>query len=210
MKNNYQDIVPNYSDCENLQKITYCSFENKNEKWVRGQERFIDTMFADVGRGLKILDAACGDGVGLRYFKYLRFTNITGVEFNPKKVEIAQQTGYDVLQRDIMDLSCFADETFDIVYSSHTLEHIYYPGVTINWFHRILKPNGLLYVVLPFPDLGEKNDKAHGAKYELGTHIAGNEKKVIEYFTEKGFNLVSYNFDDYREPEIWLVFQKNK
>jgi len=54
------------------------------------------------------------------------------------------------------DLSQFADETFDEVYASHVLEHFDFAGSLQNalkeW-HRILKPNGKLYISVPDMDI---------------------------------------------------------
>ena len=48
------------------------------------------------------------------------------------------------------------DESFDFVYSSHTLKHVFEVEKTLeNWF-RILKPNGYLILYIPHRDLYEK------------------------------------------------------
>jgi len=49
-----------------------------------------------------------------------------------------------------------ADETYDFVYSSHTIEHLPDPSEDIkNWF-RVLKPDGYLIIYFPHRDLYEK------------------------------------------------------
>jgi len=107
---------------------------------------------------------------------------------------------------DMHKLTIFADETFDVVYSSHTLEHAYSPITAIKEFRRILKPNGLLYVVLPFPDKGPED--AHGGKFELNTH-QNSPLAVCSVFENCGFSLKSMHTDQYREPEIWLDLIKS-
>lgn len=52
---------------------------------------------------------------------------------------------------DIQNLP-FADESFDVVYASHVLEHIPDDHKAITEIHRILKPNGL--AILPVPIMG--------------------------------------------------------
>ena len=203
----FSDIIPDYKEYVRLQKEDYCSFESDNKHWSEGQERYIKQNFSKTKKDTKILDMACGDGVGLKTFKKLKFTNITGVEFNSQKAKKALIYGYPVEQYDMHKLK-FGNDVFDIAYSSHTLEHSYQPSQAIGELHRVLKPKGLLYVVLPYPDNSHPNDKAHGAKYELGTYQDDDGKAVKKYFEKIGFQLVSKIYDHFREPEIWLKFRK--
>jgi predicted SAM-dependent methyltransferase len=52
------------------------------------------------------------------------------------------------------DLSQFADESVEVIYTSHVLEHFYY-GLgnelitTLSEWYRVLKPGGKLYVSVP-------------------------------------------------------------
>jgi SAM-dependent methyltransferase len=99
--------------------------------------------------------------------------------------------------------------SLDIVYSSHTLEHAYWPDKVVKEFHRILKLDGKLFVVLPYPDSGN-NAEAHGAKYELGTTTDDGGAAVMTYFTKRGFSLEFVKAESFREPEIWLEMKKGQ
>lgn len=201
---NYSDIVPSYQQYADLQKTHYLSFESEQPHWQEGQRRFIVTQFCDVPRQSAILDIACGDGVGLACFRELGFANVTGVEFNPVKADRARRHGYPVESTDMHDLSCFADRAFDVIYSSHTIEHAYYPHRVLDGLTRTLRDDGELIVVLPYPDMGTENDPAHGAKYELGTNRNDGGAQVTRFFTRRGLRLTARTFDSFREPEIWL------
>lgn len=64
--------------------------------------------------------------------------------------------GWDFEHGDAQFLKGIKDESFDFVYSSHTLEHVFEVETTLkNWF-RILKPNGYLILYIPHRDLYEK------------------------------------------------------
>lgn len=204
----FSDIVHDYETYKKLQKGKYCSLESTVKKWQAGQRRYINKSFKKVGKSLRIVDIACGDGVGLREFKKLHYTNVTGIELNQKKAKLAKKVGYPVLLYDMHNLSKLQKEYYDIVYSSHTIEHAYYPSRALREFWNILKPNGRLFVVLPYPDPGHWNDQAHGAKYELGTNIDDDGRTVVRYFENHGFNVYSKKFDFYREKEIWLYCRK--
>ena len=67
-------------------------------------------------------------------------------EFNP--------TGDKILGRTIIanadDLAPIADETYDLLYASHILEHMRDPlGAALAW-DRVLKPGGALFLIVPW------------------------------------------------------------
>ncbi len=64
--------------------------------------------------------------------------------------------GWDIEDGDAQYLRGLEDETFEFVYSSHTLEHIIDPWIAIKNWWRVLKPGGYLILYLPDRDLYEK------------------------------------------------------
>ncbi len=46
----------------------------------------------------------------------------------------------------------FEDETFDIIWARHVIEHSIFPYYTLHEFKRVLKQTGLLYLEMPAPD----------------------------------------------------------
>lgn len=79
-------------------------------------------------------------GCGLRYFKDAEWTNVDIVS-----------TGEDVIACDLKNGIPFPNNTFDFVYHSHVFEHI--PKSQADFFIseciRVLRPNGILRVVIP-------------------------------------------------------------
>ena len=205
---NYSMIVKNYDEYIYFQTKKHAGHESENIRWKEGQIRYIDKTFSKLKRSLKIIDIACGDGVGLFQFKRLNFLNVVGVELNKEKSEIAKKIGYEVFNLDMHDLSVFPNNEFDVVYSSHTLEHAFDPSKVLKAFYRILKKDGRLYVVLPYPDTTLGNIEAHGGKFELGTTILDKGKTVIKFFEKHNFSLIKKKVDNFREPEIWISFKK--
>jgi len=194
-----------YEDYVRLQTQTYESFESTIPRWEEGQARYL-TLFESVNRKTRILDVACGDGVGLRVFRKMGFINLTGVELDLNKAVKARTSGYCVISADFHDLGVLENASYDVVYSSHSLEHAWDPAKAVSELQRVLVPNGYMYVVLPYPDRGP--DDAHLAKYELGTDADDGGLKVSQWFISQGFTIESLRFDSYREPEIWLKMRK--
>ncbi len=64
--------------------------------------------------------------------------------------------GWDFEHGDATFLNGIKDESFDYVYSSHTLEHVFDVETTLKNWYRVLKPNGYMILYLPHRDLYEK------------------------------------------------------
>ena len=96
----------------------------------------------------KGLDIGCG-----QYKAYSHFIGLdSGKQYGGQNVTDIQGDG--------TDLSMFADESLDFVFSSHFLEHVqdYIPTLWEWW--RVIKPGGHLVLYLPhkdlYPNIGEK------------------------------------------------------
>jgi ubiquinone/menaquinone biosynthesis C-methylase UbiE len=194
-------LFDSYVDYRNSQLVDFKSHESENTVWSDGQKRFIDE-FMHYPLDAQILDISCGDGIGLRQFRDKGFTKVEGFEWDTDKTERARQYGYRVHQGDMHDLHNFPPQSFDVVYSSHTLEHALKPKKVLQQFRHVLRADGDLVLVLPFPDTGP--DKAHCGKYELGTDRDDGGQKLTQFLEELGFKVIEKRFDNFREPEIWL------
>ncbi len=196
-----------YNEYVRIQTKTALSHEENNEKWAEGQRIFIRKISHQLKAGDLILDCACGDGIGLEELRRLGY-NPVGVDLAEAKIDRAKQKKLDARYADMHDLSIFEDDSFNVVICSHTLEHALDPAKVIKNFRRILKNDGLLFIVLPFPDPGDDNTDVHVSKDILGTSNAQNgETKIKNFFEQCGFEIIEKSFDAYREPEIWLTLK---
>lgn len=191
------------------QVVTGLSHEKDNNKWSFGQRRFVDWCATWIDKENTILDCACGDGIGLQALMDLELDlRVVGVELNPAKAFNARGTGAEVYEDDMHDLSRFPDNAFDMVLSSHTLEHAHTPSDVLIEFWRILKPHGLLFVVLPFPDYDSNhNDEIHCGKFSLGTNQDEPEVVIENLRTFGCFEDILWITDNFREPEIWVALK---
>lgn len=195
-----------YNQYLELQVNKYLSHELHSRTWSDGQRRYIRLEFVDINKTSRILDISCGDGVGLKYFKELGYTNLVGVEYSAEKAVLAQNYGFPVHTGDFHNISFLQSGSFDVVYSSHSLEHALFPVQVMAEFYRVLKVGGFLKLVLPYPDKGPLD--AHVAKEELGTDQEDKGDKVLKFVQKQGFKIVNYKFDNYREDEIWITAAK--
>jgi SAM-dependent methyltransferase len=106
---------------------------------ARGIEREIRT----------ILDVGCGTGFTGHHF-ICRGFDVTGVTCNLHEKAECLQRGMRVLEDDFHFLSS-PDESFDMVFSSHSLEHSIAPLFALWEWKRVLRPGGYLVIVTPMP-----------------------------------------------------------
>lgn len=210
------NLFLDYDDYINYQIKNGLSFERNSPHWSRGQQLCIKKNFHDLNRNLRILDICCGDGMGLQKFKEMGFNDVTGVEISDEKINLAKQFGYSVIKQDICCGPFNFGEKYDVIYSSHTIEHVLNPEYTIKNIMNLLKDDGTFLLILPYPDIDAANPnndhrfKIHCGVIPLGLHINDNGKTTTDIINKMGFNIINVEFNNYREPEIHLKIKKNK
>jgi len=225
-----EDLIPNYLDYVRNQieesyvpdkiiplaktpepKIEVHKSDTKPQTMAVGNNTlFIQQKFANVDRNKTILDCACGGGAQMGTLRNMGFHHVAGLELGAKwlKTAIKQDVTFGAVKADMHWLA-FKDEAFDCVFSAHTIEHSYYPAKLLQEFWRVIKSNGRLFVILPYPDSGHEND-FHVAKYVLGTNILDQGKSVIKFFEANGFHITiaERSAGLVNEPLMWLQFRK--
>jgi len=123
--------------------------------------------------------------------------------------------GADVVS-EATDLSLFATNTLDFVFSSHLLEHIQDAGQALSEWFRVLKPGGHLVLYLPHDELYPKVGES-GANPDHKHNL--NQDIIIDLMREVGgWNLVENELRDQdngqgengNEYSFFQVFQKRQ
>lgn len=101
--------------------------------------------------GLKILESGCGTGRWMAFFEKLG-NQAYGIDDSWGPLRVAREHDPDMrLVRGNVVHSAYKDNSFDAVFSSYVAEHFEDgPEILFREIHRVLKPNGLLFVVVPF------------------------------------------------------------
>lgn len=95
------------------------------------------------GRSKKVLHVAPEACLEDKFRQHLRDGYITADLFNPRAM----------VKMDIMDIR-YPDESFDVIYCSHVLEHVADDRKAMREFHRVLKRDG--WAILLVPVVAEK------------------------------------------------------
>jgi len=94
-----------------------------------------------------VLDVGCGQGVALKHFTD-RGCRPVGITLNQTDLDECHKQGFTVTKMDQSFLE-FEDDTFDLIWARHVVEHSIFPYFTLTEFARVLKPDGLLYLEVP-------------------------------------------------------------
>lgn len=98
--------------------------------------------------GTKVLDLGCGEGDLLYSLKQEKQVLCTGIDFEESNIEKCIEKGITAIQGDINEeVSDYADQTFDYVILSQTLQQVYQPEALLKNLLRISKK-----VVVSFPN----------------------------------------------------------
>lgn len=166
------------------------------EIWYEHWHRYAFARGLAAGR--RVLDAACGEGYGSALLADVA-ADVVGVDIDAQAVAHARAR-YGTVPRlryeqaDAVKLP-FADETFDLVVSFETLEHLAEQAALLAGFDRVLKNDGVLVISSP-----DKHTYSELAGFR-------NEFHVRELYREELLALLRPHFPHVRLYGQKLLFQ---
>ncbi len=163
------------------------------------------TKFTGVRKDLSVLDLGCGEAFLQELFEYLGYSYL-GVCLG-EDYRVARAKGRKVVHEDFSFLS-FEDNSFDLLFSRHSLEHSPMPLLTLMDWHRITKR--WLALVLPSPVFWEYKGQNHyfvlnDAQWRNLFEKAGFE---VTYFHSKTQNMTTNPEATEVEIELWYLLEK--
>lgn len=101
----------------------------------------------------KFLDVGCGTGNSMRKAQRDKQCECYGIDPDPGAHGVGRKTegvteGLNIVQGFSEQLP-YEDNFFDVVYSSHVLEHVNDEKKSLEEMYRVLKPNGVLIIGMP-------------------------------------------------------------
>ena len=114
----------------------------------------------------RVLDVGCGQGVALRLFSAKGYKP-TGITLNDDDLNVCRENGFDVQRMDQSFLD-FDDQSFDLVWCRHCLEHSAIPYLTLHELFRVLREGGYAYIEVPAPDTASKHQSNRNHYSVLG------------------------------------------
>lgn len=170
--------------------------------WVETQtlaahvHRYLSTV--DLCKGKRVLDIACGEGYGSAMLVRNGAASVTGVDIDKDVIaragRIYAHEGLDFLQADIRAPLPFIDNSFDVIVSFETIEHIGEHQFFIDELMRVLTPEGVLVISTPDaaksdPDLPNPFHEKELSETEFLGLINASFKHVSTFY--QGYHLGS-------------------
>lgn len=186
----------------------------------------IAERYKQPGEFQRILIVGCGTGQEALYMNSLFNARVYGVDVDQEFLSEAVQ--HVSLQNYNGHTLPFADQSFDIIYSYHVLEHVADVPRTLDEMERVLAPGGIVYVGVPnksrlfgyfgmqYKTLGQKlsqnlrdwNARLHGRfRNERGAHAGFSEKELYQLFAGrfKSFHTVTHQYYRFKRPGYSLL-----
>ncbi len=162
--------------------------ECEREIWYEHYHRYL--MVSELVTGKKVLDAACGEGYGSALLAGYA-DKVVGVDIDAKSIQHAKQRYH----ADNLKFVCanvlaipIPDNSFDVVVSFETLEHLAEHEELLTEYRRLLKDDGIL--IISTPDKAEYSDKTG----------FNNEYHVKELYRHEFKALLDRSFTE----QVWL------
>jgi SAM-dependent methyltransferase len=172
-----------------LQKY-YDTYWTKNPASYSGEGQRYATNFRNwmlenvngISLEANILEVGCGDA---SFTKCLaEFSSaVTAIDISAKQIERNAKAYPEIkfMQHDVAERFPFEDGTFDVIWCSEVLEHLFDPRFALREMCRVIKPGGRLLVTVPYHGL-LKNVLI--ALFNWDEHFAPNNPH-IRFFSRK-------------------------
>lgn len=130
-----------------------------------------------------------GAGIG-HFIHYARkHFNCIGTEISSEAVEVAK-TKYDVpLLHGEAESMDFGGKKFDLIIMNQVLEHLPYPGRTLEFCKTLLKNEGLLYIAVP-------NEAPYSLRVVLPGLLSRFNIKKFKRFSLRGFRKIDMDLEE--------------
>ena len=150
----YQNPRPRPSDLANRYDEAYKQYEVENAGNFFNLMRLglADLGFDEIEASLPVdrrfIDIGCATGALVRHMADRKWESV-GVELCEESADYGRrQRGVDI-RTGTLETAAFPEAYFDLVHSSHVIEHVPDPGAFVDEIRRVLKPGGWCVTVTP-------------------------------------------------------------
>lgn len=151
--------LPSQDELNGLYEKHYNFGGEKNTRYTQLRAKFINSILYRVwlaidgdisfhrmsGSG-SLLDVGCNEGRGLEFYQSHGFS-AEGLELNSKAADVARDKGFTVYGSTLESFS--TKKKYSVIVLSNVLEHSLSPGAMLQHIHRLLNPNGQVWISCP-------------------------------------------------------------
>jgi ubiquinone/menaquinone biosynthesis C-methylase UbiE len=127
------------------------TFSGSNQGYAPNLRRWMTEELRDLPTTAPVLEVGCGDGSFTTDLAQ-KFSSVTAIDISAGQIaeNAVRLPKITFRQHDVSEKFPFADATFEVVWCSEVLEHLFEPEFALREMHRILKPGGRLLVTVPY------------------------------------------------------------
>ena len=136
---------------------------------------------------LSFLDIGCATGALLRFMRERSWT-VKGIEICARSADYGRRThGLDIFTGTI-EAAEIPDNSFDVIHSSHLVEHLTEPALFFREAARILKPGGVIVTVTPDVSGFQAKLFGYGWRSAIADHMFLFSKRTLrKMLVKNGF-----------------------
>jgi len=139
--------------------------------------------------GSRVLDLGCGGGELLAFLRDHKDVHGYGLERDPDKIALCLERGVNVIEQDLdLGLDHFADDSFDVVVMTQTLQAVHYPDRLLRDMLRVGRT-----CIITFPNFAHWR-----CRWYLLRH---GEMPVSEFMPYTWYNTPNIHFCTFRDFE---------
>jgi SAM-dependent methyltransferase len=177
-------------------EVLYHDSEEVNWWFVSRRDMIIKILKNNkVPLNAKILDIGCAGGTLLVEMKDKGYTNLYGLDYSAEAIAVCKNKGIENLV--VMDGHSpeFAENSFDVIIASDTLEHLENDEVALKNWNKLLKGKGLCLVFVPaYNHLWSEHDVVnyHFRRYTLTNLITKSQNAGFKICSSGYWNVLIY------------------
>lgn len=166
-------------------KTGHAHYSGDNQGYAHNFRNWMQVQLRDIASDTKILEVGCGDGSFTRNLAQYS-SRVTAVDISASQIERNARAHPEIkfVQHDVAQPLPFANGSFEVIWCSEVLEHLFDPGFALGEMQRVLAPGGRLLATVPYH--GRLKDVLI-ALFKWDEHFApGNPH--IRFFTRKSLS----------------------
>ena len=144
----------------------------------------------NIATDAKIIDLGCGPGYFLDEMKTRGYSNVIGVTLSEADIKLCEGKGHTIKKYDLSFLprkDGYIDESVDLIFLRHALEHSPYPIFSLIEYNRVLKQGGKIYIEVPAPDCERKHE------FNLNHYSILGHTQIMALLQRVGFQIDTFN-----------------
>lgn len=182
-------------------------------------------ILRDTPRSARILEIGCGDGTFARKLFERGYSSITAID---PYMAFSQQreTPFCMRRASLEDFAAATDGDFDVILFNHVLEHIPSQHVPLSVARRLLRPDGVCIIRIPFASsFAWEHYRTNWVQLDAPRHLFLHTNESLKHLVEStGWRVESIVHDSYclqfygseqyklgialRAPKSWHVNHK--